>query len=97
MGQGVHRHLPWSRCIAADDVWVWKVLSISGVCAQALTGMFASHSGDIDDRWVRFMKFQIARARAYFADAQAGVDALNQDARWPVWSALILYRLPSSR
>lgn len=54
--------------------------------------MFAQHSGEIDDRWARFMKYQISRARAYFADAQSGVDALDQDARWPVWSALILYR-----
>jgi hypothetical protein len=38
------------------------------------------------------MKFQIARARQYFADAEAGVDHLDTDARWPVWSALILYR-----
>ena len=38
------------------------------------------------------MKFQIARARQYFADAEAGVDHLDADARWPVWSALILYR-----
>ena len=38
------------------------------------------------------MKFQIARARQYFADAEAGVDHLDSDARWPVWSALILYR-----
>lgn len=40
-------------------------------CLQALTGMFAKHSGHIDDRWARFMKYQISRARAYFADAQA--------------------------
>ncbi|KAK9812451.1 hypothetical protein WJX73_000721 [Symbiochloris irregularis] len=59
---------------------------------EALNGMFAQHSGKIDDRWVRFMKFQISRARAYFADAGSGVDALHRDARWPVWSALILYR-----
>lgn len=57
--------------------------------------MFSSHSGRIDDRWQRFMKFQISRARAYFADAEAGVDFLDSDARWPVWSALILYRYDS--
>jgi len=46
----------------------------------------------VDPRWAEFMKFQIARARACFADAEAGVGALAPDARWPVWSALILYR-----
>jgi phytoene synthase len=54
--------------------------------------MFSSTTGRIDDRWQRFMKFQIARARQFFADAEAGVDLLDTDARWPVWSALILYR-----
>ncbi len=54
--------------------------------------MFSRTTGHIDDRWQAFMKFQIARARQYFADAEAGVDHLDADARWPVWSALILYR-----
>ena len=54
--------------------------------------MFCRHTGRIDDRWARFMKFQISRARAYFADAHAGVNLLDENARWPVWSALILYR-----
>lgn len=59
---------------------------------QVLSGMFSRTTGHIDDRWQAFMKFQIARARQYFADAEAGVDNLDTDARWPVWSALILYR-----
>jgi phytoene synthase len=56
------------------------------------TGMYSPTSGRIDDRWRRFMQFQIARARQCFADAEAGVDLLDEKARWPVWSALILYR-----
>lgn len=48
--------------------------------------------GVIDDRWHAFMKFQIRRARQYFAQAEAGIGTLEKDARWPVWSALILYR-----
>ncbi|CAL5223183.1 g5657 [Coccomyxa viridis] len=60
--------------------------------SEVLTGMFSRTTGQIDDRWQAFMKFQIARARQYFADAEAGVDHLDSDARWPVWSALILYR-----
>ena len=49
-------------------------------------------NGVIDDRWRSLMKFQIARARKYFAQAESGVRALEKDARWPVWSALVLYR-----
>eukprot|EP00878_Enallax_costatus_P011025 GHUV01011515.1.p1 GENE.GHUV01011515.1~~GHUV01011515.1.p1 ORF type:complete len:209 (+),score=60.36 GHUV01011515.1:980-1606(+) len=56
------------------------------------TGMYSKANGRIDDRWRRFMQFQIARARQLFADAEAGVDLLDEKARWPVWSALILYR-----
>ncbi|WIA09514.1 hypothetical protein OEZ85_008910 [Tetradesmus obliquus] len=55
-------------------------------------GMYSPTTGRMDERWQRFMAFQIARARQLFADAEAGVDLLDQKARWPVWSALILYR-----
>lgn len=48
--------------------------------------------GVIDHRWRSLMKFQIARARKFFAQAESGVRALEKDARWPVWSALVLYR-----
>jgi phytoene synthase len=48
--------------------------------------------GVVDERWQEFMKFQIARARDLFKEAEAGVDLLSPSARWPVWSALILYR-----
>lgn len=56
------------------------------------TGLHAPSTGKMDDRWQRFMAFQISRARQCFADAEAGVDLLDAKARWPVWSALILYR-----
>ncbi|KXZ41797.1 PSY protein [Gonium pectorale] len=59
---------------------------------ELLKGLHAPTTGKIDDRWRRFMTFQIERARQYFADAEAGVDLLDPKARWPVWSALILYR-----
>eukprot|EP00879_Flechtneria_rotunda_P003097 GHRR01003318.1.p2 GENE.GHRR01003318.1~~GHRR01003318.1.p2 ORF type:complete len:404 (+),score=104.14 GHRR01003318.1:1700-2911(+) len=55
-------------------------------------GMYSPVTGRMDDRWQRFMQYQIARAHQHFADAEAGVDLLDQKARWPVWSALILYR-----
>ncbi len=52
---------------------------------QVMSGMFAASTGKIDDRWRGFMKFQIARARQVFNDAEAGVNFLDKDARWPVW------------
>lgn len=48
-------------------------------------------AGVIDDRWRALMKFQIGRARKYFAQAQSGIGRLSQDARLPVWSALLSY------
>ena len=59
---------------------------------EVLTGMFAPTTGRIDDRWKAFMSFQIDRARKIFSEAEAGVNLLDPSARWPVWSALILYR-----
>ncbi len=46
----------------------------------------------IDERWCALMRFQIQRARKFFAQAESGISALSDDARWPVWSALLLYR-----
>ena len=55
-------------------------------------GLYSPSTGKVDDRWKAFMKFQIARAREVFAEAEAGVNCLHADARWPVWSALDVYR-----
>ena len=60
--------------------------------SEVVSGSLVRSPGVVDDRWAEFMAFQIARARACFADAEAGVGGLDADARWPVWSALILYR-----
>ena len=59
---------------------------------EVLRGMFSPSTGKVDDRWVAFMKFQIERARQVFKDAEDGVNCLHKDARWPVWSALDVYR-----
>lgn len=59
---------------------------------DVVNGLHAPTTGKMDDRWRRFMAFQIARAREVFEEAEAGVNLLQQSARWPVWSALILYR-----
>ena len=47
--------------------------------------------GVVDDRWPALMAFQIQRARKFYALAESGISALSEDARWPVWSALMLY------
>ncbi|BAW97283.1 phytoene synthase [[Synechococcus] sp. NIES-970] len=49
-------------------------------------------AGVIDERWRSLMKFQIQRARHYYEIAERGIRALHPDARWPVWSALMLYQ-----
>ncbi|NEP37277.1 squalene/phytoene synthase family protein, partial [Moorena sp. SIO3B2] len=46
----------------------------------------------VDDRWQELMRFQIQRARDYYTKAERGIRALSRDARWPVWSALMLYQ-----
>lgn len=48
--------------------------------------------GVIDDRWRALMKFQIQRAHKFYTEAEKGINLLSSDARWPVWSALALYR-----
>ncbi|MDG2991281.1 phytoene synthase [Candidatus Synechococcus calcipolaris G9] len=48
--------------------------------------------GVINDRWRELMKFQIERARQFYVQAEVGVAYLQRNARWPVWSALMLYR-----
>lgn len=48
--------------------------------------------GVIDERWRALMRFQVQRARDYFTLAEPGISQLSQDARWPVWASLILYR-----
>ncbi len=49
-------------------------------------------AGVVDDRWRAIMAFQIDRARRFYAEAESGIGLLSEDARWPVWSALALYR-----
>ncbi|MBD2040439.1 15-cis-phytoene synthase CrtB [Microcoleus sp. FACHB-672] len=49
-------------------------------------------NGVVDERWRELMRFQIGRARKFFTMAEKGVSQLSLDARWPVWSALMLYR-----
>ncbi|KAI7735563.1 hypothetical protein M8C21_004752 [Ambrosia artemisiifolia] len=50
------------------------------------------YSRRVTDNWREFMKGQIRRARFYFNQAEEGASKLDKDSRWPVWSALLLYR-----
>jgi 15-cis-phytoene synthase len=49
-------------------------------------------AGHVDANWQALMRFQLERARAWFARSEAGVRWLAPDARWPVWTSLRLYR-----
>ncbi|GAB4293055.1 MAG: phytoene synthase [Oscillatoriaceae cyanobacterium] len=48
-------------------------------------------NGVVDDRWRALMRFQIQRARKFYAEAEKGISALSPDARLPVWAATVLY------
>ena len=49
-------------------------------------------AGVVDERWCRLMQFQIERARSYYDQAALGIRYLIPHSRWPVWSALMLYK-----
>ncbi len=49
-------------------------------------------AGVVNDNWRSLMRFQLQRARDWFARSEAGVRWLAPDARWPVWASLRLYR-----
>nr|AWF94349.1 phytoene synthase [Acer palmatum] len=49
-------------------------------------------AGKVTDKWRRFMKSQIKRARMFFDKAEKGVTELNAASRWPVYASLLLYR-----
>ncbi|PSP19460.1 MAG: phytoene synthase [Cyanobacteria bacterium QS_8_64_29] len=49
-------------------------------------------AGVVDERWRALMRFEIQRAREFYAQAEGGIRYLDRDARWPVWTALMLYR-----
>jgi phytoene synthase len=49
-------------------------------------------AGRIDDRWRAFMRFQIARARQLYDEAQSGIRMLDPDGRFAIAAAATLYR-----
>ncbi|KAL5206812.1 hypothetical protein ABZP36_035021 [Zizania latifolia] len=48
--------------------------------------------GKVTDKWRKFMKGQIQRARLFFDEAEKGVAHLDSASRWPVLASLWLYR-----
>ena len=48
--------------------------------------------GIIDDSYRAYTDYLIDLAFSYFKDAEDGVNLLSESARWPVWSALLIYR-----
>lgn len=48
-------------------------------------------SGRVDDRWRRFMRFQIDRVRRLYAEALPGVGLLHRDGRFAIGAAAELY------
>ncbi|KAG8049335.1 hypothetical protein GUJ93_ZPchr0009g1512 [Zizania palustris] len=48
--------------------------------------------GKVTDKWRKFMKGQIQRARLFFDEAENGVAHLDSASRWPVLASLWLYR-----
>jgi 15-cis-phytoene synthase len=48
-------------------------------------------AGVQDERWRSLMQFQIQRARKCYDEAAQGISYLTQNARWPVWSSLLVY------
>jgi phytoene synthase len=42
--------------------------------------------GVVTDKWRKFMKMQIKRARMFFDEAERGVTELRKESRWPVSS-----------
>jgi 15-cis-phytoene synthase len=49
-------------------------------------------AGCVDNRWRAFMRFQIARNRALYADAWPGIQLLNRDGRFAIAAAAVMYR-----
>ncbi len=48
-------------------------------------------AGRVDDRWRAFLRFQIARTRRLYAEAQPGIALLGRDGRFPTSAAAQLY------
>ncbi|HYO87366.1 MAG TPA: phytoene/squalene synthase family protein [Candidatus Limnocylindrales bacterium] len=50
------------------------------------------HTAETDDRWVRFMTFQVTRTRRLYDEATPGIGYLNPSGRFAISAAANLYR-----
>merc|ERR1711871_1796301 len=58
---------------------------------EVMNALLKKADGSMDERWVRFMKFQIKRAREYFVKAEeSGYDNFTQRAYVPKFQKLAL-------
>ena len=48
--------------------------------------------GQVDDRWRAFMRFQIARNRCLYGEAEPGIQLLHREGRFAIAAAADLYR-----
>ena len=48
-------------------------------------------AGEFDDNFIKLMKFQVARARDYYAKGEKGIDLLEKDSRFTVLLASRIY------
>ncbi len=53
--------------------------------------------GIVDERWRSLMRFEIAKTRKFYRQAEKGISYLSPDARLPVWAALMHYSRILSR
>ncbi|MDJ0737261.1 MAG: phytoene synthase [Nostocaceae cyanobacterium] len=53
--------------------------------------------GVVDERWRCLMRFEIAKTRQFYRQAEKGISYLSPDARLPVWAALMHYSRILSR
>lgn len=65
-------------------------LPLDELTAFDLTEVDIAH-GTVDDRWRAFMRFQIARARTLYAEAQPGIALLAPEGRFAIAAAAGLY------
>lgn len=49
-------------------------------------------NGKVTDKWKKFMREQIKRVKALLDEGEKGINELNFDARWALWTSVLVYR-----
>ncbi len=79
------------RDVGEDWANGWLYLPLTELAEFGLTEADIA-SGFVSDAWRAFMRFQLARVRQLYEEAQPGVQLLNSDGRLAVSAAAGLYR-----